>query len=177
MRAATIARNTGIGLASGLAASFAMDLFQKGFEALKEKVQPQQDGGEQDSEPSTVKAANKVSQAAADEPLPEPYKESAGQAVHYGFGSLLGAIYGAATTAVPKTAAGFGIPFGVAVWAAADEVAVPAAGLSKPSTEAPPSTHAYSFLSHIVFGAALEGSRRALSSTADALFGPQRQDR
>ena len=175
MRAATIARNTGIGVASGLAASFAMDLFQKGFEAVKEKVQPQQDGGEE--EPSTVKAANKVSQAAADEPVPEPYKEPAGQAVHYGFGSLLGAIYGAATTALPKTAAGFGIPFGAAVWAAADEVAVPAAGLSKPSTQAPPSTHAYSFLSHIVFGAALEGSRRALSTTADAVFGPQRQDR
>ncbi len=174
MRAATIARNTGIGLASGLAASFAMDLFQNGVEAVKEKVQPQQDGGEQ--EPSTVKAANKVLQAAADEPVPDPYKEPAGQAVHYGFGGLLGAIYGAATTAWPKALAGFGIPFGVAVWAAADEVAVPAAGLSKPSTEAPPSTHAYSFLSHIVFGAALEGSRRALSASADAVFGPQRQD-
>ena len=175
MRAATIARNTGIGLASGLAASFAMDLFQKGFDAVKEKVQPEQDSGAQ--EPSTVKAANKVSRATADEPLPEHYKEPAGQAVHYAFGGLLGAIYGAATTAWPRAATGVGIPFGTAVWAAADEVAVPAAGLSKPSTQAPPSTHAYSFLSHIVFGAALEGSRRALSAGADAILGPQRQGR
>ena len=177
MRAATIARNTGIGLASGLAASFAMDLFQKGFDAVKEKAQPKQDRGDEESEPSTVKAANKISQATADEPLREPYKERAGQAVHYGFGGLLGAVYGAATAAWPKTASGFGIPFGAAVWAAADEIAVPAAGLSKPSTQAPSSTHAYSFLSHIVFGAALEGSRRALTAGTDAVFGPQRQER
>ena len=173
MRAALVARNAGIGLASGLAASFAMDLFQLGFEAVKEKLAPE--GDEQESEPSTVKAANKVSQAAADEPLPEPYKEPAGQAVHYAFGGLLGVAYGAVTTAWPRTATGFGVPFGAAVWAAADEIGVPAAGLSKPPTESPPSTHAYSFLSHLVFGAALEGSRRALSATADAVFGPQRQ--
>ena len=177
MRAATIARNAGIGLASGLAASFAMDLFQKGFDAVNEKLAPQHEGDEQESEPSTVKAANKVSRATADEPLPEPYKEPAGQAVHYGFGGLLGAVYGAATTVWPKTGIGFGMPFGAAVWASADEIGVPAAGLSKPPTQTEPSQHAYSFLSHIVFGAALEGSRRALSASADAVFGPQRQRR
>jgi len=175
MRAATIARNAGIGLASGLAASFAMDLFQKGLEALKNKLQPEEEADQQESESSTVKVANKVSRAASDEPLPEPYKEPAGQAVHYAFGGLLGAAYGAATTAWPKTATGFGVPFGAAVWAAADEIGVPAAGLSKPPTESPPSTHAYSFLSHLVFGAALEGSRRTLGASANAFFGPQRQ--
>ena len=177
MRAAMIARNTGIGLASGLAASFVMDLFQKGLQAAQKKLEHAPQSGEQESEPSTVKAANKVSQATADKALPEPYKEPAGQAVHYGFGGLLGTIYGAATSVWPKIGSGFGMPFGAAVWVAADEIAVPADGLSKPATEAPPSTHAYSFLSHIVFGAALEGSHRALTAGANAVLGPQRQER
>ena len=177
MRAGILARNTGIGIASGLAASFAMDLFQKGYEAVKEKVGPEEEDDGQDGEPSTVKAANKVSKVAADEPLPEPYKEPAGQAVHYGFGALLGGAYGALTTVWPKTGTAFGMPFGAAVWAAADEVGVTAAGLSKPPTQTPPSSHAYSFLSHIVFGAALEGSRRAMTAGTDAVFRLQRQGR
>ena len=97
-------------------------------------------------------------------------KARAGNAVHYGFGTALGLLYGVAAEAEPWVTAGFGLslravpsgcPFGGAVAAVADEALVPAAGLSGPPWESPPSTHAYSLASHLVFGVALEAARRA----------------
>jgi len=46
--------------------------------------------------------------------------------------------------------------------AAFDEVAVPAAGLSKPPTDFPAATHAYALASHGVFGGVAETTRRLL---------------
>jgi uncharacterized membrane protein YagU involved in acid resistance len=57
---------------------------------------------------------------------------------------------------------GFGLPFGFAVWAMADEAVVPALGLSRPPSDYPLSTHAYSVAAHLVYGLATEVTRRAV---------------
>lgn len=88
----------------------------------------------------------------------------AGNLLHYGFGAALGAAYAVAGRERPRVRAGYGIVFGGAVSILADEMLVPAAGLSPPPTEAPPSSHFYGFVSHLVFGAALEGSFRIIRS-------------
>jgi uncharacterized membrane protein YagU involved in acid resistance len=82
--------------------------------------------------------------------------------MHYGFGAVVGAAYGATAEVIPATSAGIGVPFGAAVWVGADEIAVPALGIGKPRNEVPFSKHLYAFLSHVVFGATTELSRRGI---------------
>jgi hypothetical protein len=48
------------------------------------------------------------------------------------------------------------------VWAAADEGAMPALGLSRGPRELPWSVHAYALLGHCVFGATLETTLRSV---------------
>ncbi|MCW3797839.1 DUF1440 domain-containing protein [Sphingomonas sp. BN140010] len=161
MNAQTIVRNGALGIVGGLVASLAMNSFQSGWSAASKLLKPEQDRGG-GGEPSTVKAADQVSQATTGKPIPNKERQTAGQATHYAFGALLGGLYGAASTAYPAVRTGFGAPFGAAVWAVADELAVPAAGLAKPPTQTPLSTHAYSLASHLLFGAVLESSQLAL---------------
>jgi uncharacterized membrane protein YagU involved in acid resistance len=71
-------------------------------------------------------------------------------------------MYGASAETQPSTTAGAGVPFGTAVWLAADEVGLPLAGLSAPPTKYPLSRHLTAFASHMVFGLTVEGVRRLL---------------
>jgi uncharacterized membrane protein YagU involved in acid resistance len=48
------------------------------------------------------------------------------------------------------------------VWAAADEIAMPLFGLSRPTTRRPIEMHAQSFAAHIVYGVVTELGRRAV---------------
>jgi uncharacterized membrane protein YagU involved in acid resistance len=73
-------------------------------------------------------------------------------------------MYGAMTELLPVTSVGFGLPFGAAVWLLADELTVPALGLSKGPTAYPLSTHLYSVASHLLYGLTTEAVRRALRS-------------
>ena len=141
------------GIAGGIVASVAMDLFQKGFAAVV-------DVGGGNDDPATVKAADRVSEAVTGEPVTQKRRESAGQLVHYATGAALGAGYALAARVWPETTAGFGTAFGVGVATLLDDVAVPAFGWGPAATETPPVMHAYGLASHIVFGAALEGTRR-----------------
>jgi len=162
MDARAILRNGALGIAGGLAASLAMNLFQTGWSAVSKRLKPEDGDGGGGDEPSTVKAADQVAQATTGNPVPGDQRQAAGQAIHYGFGALLGGLYGATGTVYPAVRTGFGAPFGAAVWAVADEVAVPAAGLSEPPTRTPASTQVYALASHLLFGAVLEGSQLLL---------------
>ena len=144
-----------LGAVAGLAASWVMSEFHSAWKAAS--------GDDKDEdEPNTVKAADAVAETTVGEPVPDTYREPAGTAVHYGFGAFLGAIYGAAVEIRPVTSAGFGTAYGAAVSLVADEMAMPALGFSPPAPEVAASTHLRGFVSHLVFGAALEAARRIL---------------
>lgn len=143
------------GLAAGLVASFVMDRFQAVVSALSSN-------NGQSSEPSTEKAADRLAMATTGKPVPEEDKPLAGSMVHYAFGGALGTGYGFAAEYLPEVTAGFGSAFAVAVDALADEVAVPALRLGSPPWDTSAGEHAYGAVSHLVFGAALEGTRRLL---------------
>ncbi len=147
----SVAEGALAGAVAGVFASFAMNQFQ----AAVSRLTSGSGGG---GDPATVKAAERMIGHGID----ERDKGLAGEAVHYGFGAALGAAYGAAAEVEPWVAAGFGLPFGGAVAAVADEALVPAAGLSGPPWRSPPATYVYSIASHLVFGAALEAARRVL---------------
>ncbi|MEQ7873909.1 DUF1440 domain-containing protein [Sphingomonas sp. ASV193] len=142
------------GLAGGLVASFAMDRFQ----ALWARQVDMPKGGD----PATVRAAQKVSRAATGEYVAKANKQKAGQVVHYLFGAALGTAYGLVAEYRPGVTKGFGSRFALAAATAFDELAVPAAGLGTAPTEAPAKSHAYGYVSHLVFGGVTEGVRRLL---------------
>jgi hypothetical protein len=80
--------------------------------------------------------------------------------VHYAFGAAMGALYGA--YAGRRHSRTSGAAFGVTVWLAADEIAMPLLGLSHSTTRRPVEMHLQSFVAHLVFGAATEVTRRSL---------------
>lgn len=142
------------GLAAGLVAAGAMELFQR--------VAGTAMGQTGEGEPATVKAANSVALAVTGHDLPEAAKGPAGEAVHYVTGAALGLGYGVLVALAPKLRAGFGTGYGLAANVLIDNAIVPAAGLGPKPTETSAATQAYGGLSHLLFGLALEGVRHAL---------------
>ncbi len=157
--AGNIAKGAAAGLIGGLVASFVMNEFQSLWTKVSSE-QKQQTGEEQ--EPSTVKAAEAISETVLDRKLTKGEKAYAGPAVHYAMGGTSGAIYGAVSEMMPTATLGAGLPFGAAVWVVADDIVVPALGLSKPVTEYPLSIHAYALASHFVYGLTTEAVRGAV---------------
>ena len=163
------------GAAGGLAAAWVMNQFQsawsKASEALESSNTPQ---GEQerhtedsDAEDATMKTAAKISEKVFHRKLSREEKKKLGPVVHYAFGAGVGAFYGGLAELEPRATAGAGLPYGAAVFVGADEVAVPALGLSKPPQEYPASAHIYGLASHLVYGLSLEMARRGIRRMMD----------
>ena len=165
------------GLAGGLIASWTMNQFQAAWTRMAEgaekshgaqSMQPsdgskgEQGGDVQEQDDATVETAKVISTKVFGHELQESEKESAGAAVHYAFGTVTGGLYGALAEVTPQVTAAAGLPFGAAFWLVADEITVPALGLSKGPAEYPVSTHAYALASHLVYGVTAELSRRAV---------------
>jgi putative membrane protein len=149
-------RGVAAGMAGGVAASWAMNLFQSQFSKLLPPMA--QEGGDD----ATVKTAAAIARSVAHHTLTDREKKVAGPVVHYAFGAVMGAVYGGVAEVMPAATKGWGLPFGTALWIGADEIAVPAFGLAGTEGETPPSIHAYALLSHLVYGLTAEGVRRAV---------------
>ena len=170
------------GVAGGLAAALVMNQFQAlwsrlshgeershGAQSLQQgspghgvAAELRAEGSESEEDDATERLAQAVAHGALGRDLSEREKEAAGTAFHYAMGATSGALYGVLAEAAAGVTAGAGLPFGLAVWVVADEIIVPAAGLSKSAEEYPPSIHAYSISSHLVFGLTAELVRRAV---------------
>ena len=111
---------------------------------------------------ATVQTAQRISKKVLNRELTEQEKKIAGPAVHYAYGSVVGALYGGLAELLPITAAGLGMPFGFALWLLGDEIAVPALGLSKASTEYGPEAHADALAAHFAYGVTTDVLRRVL---------------
>lgn len=149
------ARAAVAGLLAGLAAGAVMNGFQAAWTAAS-------GDGPSDEEPTTTKAADALSVAVTGTPLPDRFRAAADPAVHYATAAALGLAYALAAEAEWPVTAGFGAAYGLGTAAALDEGLVPALGLAPTPAETPPSVHAYSATSHLVFGLALEATRRTL---------------
>ncbi|MGH9589031.1 MAG: hypothetical protein ACRD25_01490 [Terracidiphilus sp.] len=153
------------GLVGGLVGTIVMNEFQKAWSKIAQAMQNDghaQEQGQQESENATMKAAGKIAHIGGRE-LSHEQKKKAGPLVHYSFGTLQGGMYGAMTE-LTRTPGGFlpGLLFGAALFGLADEVAVPALGLSGKPRESPISTHLYAAAAHCVYGIATEIARRGL---------------
>jgi uncharacterized membrane protein YagU involved in acid resistance len=167
------------GAVGGCVASWAMERFQARFSqtagdgldaAQRRSGHPatwsgrSQDQASGQVPPATVKTAEVATVAAAGRRLSRSEQDAAGPLMHYGFGIAVGAVYGALAETRPELTRFGGVPFGLGVWASADEVAVPAAGLSAAPWERPLRAHSYSMLSHAVYGLTTEAVRKMVRS-------------
>jgi putative membrane protein len=150
------------GALGGLVAAYAMNQFQKVWSAAEEQINGKQKKKAEEGEDATMKTADRISEAVQGRRLTKAEKEKAGPAVHYAFGTIMGAVYGAAVEVNPATHTFAGIPFGAILFAGADEVALPALGLSKGPGEYPLSQHLYGLVSHAVYGVTTEAVRRVV---------------
>jgi putative membrane protein len=117
--------------------------------------------GEPAEEDATVAIASKISDAVFEHSLTKKEKHRAGVAVHYSFGAVSGALYGAVSEVAPLARILSGAAFGVGIWLAV-EVALPTLKLTQPPWRYPFRMHAYSLISHLVYGTVTEQSREAL---------------
>ena len=161
------------GLASGLAATLVMDQFLKlassGHKVIEkqmkladgespwaiahEQIQQEQQAAQQEG--STEIVARKLAETSGRH-LTREQKKSAGQAVHYTFGTMMGVVYAVAAEFVPEATTGGGTAFGTLLFLAADEMAVPALSLAPPPTRTPASDQLEHWAAHVVYGGALE---------------------
>ncbi|MGI8991788.1 MAG: DUF1440 domain-containing protein [Bryobacteraceae bacterium] len=147
-------KGLGAGLIGGLIASFAMGQVH----SVATKIM----GGEREGEDSTVKTASAISEGVFNHKLTPERKKFAGPAVHFGFGGIVGAAYGAAAELIPEVTSGYGVPFGTAVWLGAHVIMVPALGLSKPVTESSMAHEATELAAHFLYGGVTELCRQWL---------------
>lgn len=146
------------GAAGGLAGAWVMNQFQRGLSELSSGSSAQQGDGDD----ATMKAAAWIAKTVDHRRLTKAQKQVRGPIIHYLFGVAMGAMYGAIGELGLRIRTGGGAPFGAALWLGADEVAVPALGLSKSPLAYPLTTHASALASHAVYGATLETVRRLL---------------
>lgn len=149
------------GLAGGIAGTLAMTAFQS-FWSRAQSESPNGHGPTE--EPATVKAACDIAQRVFHRPLTEGEKGHAGLMVHYGFGAMSGAFYGALSELSPVTRMGAGLVFGSGLFVTADEVLVPLLGWSGAPQKYPVTSHLYGWASHAVYGVSSELARRMVRS-------------
>ncbi len=151
------------GVVAGLIASLVEKQFQSLWNAAQKRLTGEKaEGDESQDDPAPAQAADAASKMAVGTPVPEPHREQAGELVHYLTGAGLGGLYGLMADPAPAITAGYGAAYGLATHLVMNEAVVPALGFAPPPTETPPAKHLYSLSSHLVFGLALEGSRRLI---------------
>jgi len=156
------------GLAAGLAGTAVMTVFQTGWSKAQKEFsnnkghESAESGHKQSSqdEPSTVKVANKISEATLHRDLRKSEKEAASYAVHFAFGTLMGGIYGISSEYLKIARTGYGLLHGLGLWAGADATVLPAIGLSQRVTERSAGELTYEILAHAVYGVSSEATRR-----------------
>ncbi len=152
------------GAAGGVSATVAMSAFQSLWNYAGRRTYSNGSSGANGSgeEPATEKMARRLSKGFFGHKLDKRQTGFAANAFRFGFGTAVGAFYGAVAEFSPAIARGDGVPFATGLMAVSDEVAVPALGLSRAPQDRPMSAHLYTLCSHVVYGFVLETTRRAV---------------
>ena len=119
----------------------------------------------EEGESSTAAVGRKALEAATGEgPRNEAAAKALSYGVHWGFGLLMGGVYGALRSGKGSGAdLGVGLAFGAGLWAVADEVIVPVLGLQDGPTKAPKTMHANRLVAHLLYGAGVALGTQAIT--------------
>ena len=165
-REASLLRGLMTGAAAGLVGCLAMSGFQE-LVARSTEAESSRDNGPHAPSPgednTTEKAARNVARQFGRD-LSVPQKQLAGRLLHYGFGTAMGATYGAAAEYLPLLGLGAGTAFGTMLFFGTDEGTLPLLGLAQKPADTPPADHMLHWASHIAYSITMEVTRRALVS-------------
>src|ERR1700761_1386223 len=146
------------GVAGGLVAAWMMNEFsgtvgKKLDDAIKTPADKQELKQQSDGEDATMKAADKIVETVTGgRHLSHEQRVIGGPVVHYGFGALMGGVYGALAEYTDVAKAGFGTTFGGVLFATADVFGVPAMKLGPWPDQYPLSSLASPLAGHLVYG-------------------------
>ena len=140
-------------LAKGLAAGLVAGFVATAAKSVAEKIYPPRTHGE--PEPPEV-LAEKV----AGHDLAETPKAIAAETIHWGFGAVTGAAYGALAEFYPAATAREGATFGMTLMALTHETALPAMGLSADPADQTTREKSSEMVTHLIFGIVTETVRR-----------------
>lgn len=98
----------------------------------------------------------------AGHPLPEDRKRAAVQAMHWGFGAVAGAVYGAMVEAEPSLGAWKGAAFGLTLNKLTHETLLPRLGLAPAKEERPAQERISEWVTHAVYGIFTDTVRRGV---------------
>jgi uncharacterized membrane protein YagU involved in acid resistance len=100
--------------------------------------------------------------AEVEQHMSRTHRTAATWASHFGYGSVVGALYGALCRKGIGPGFGSGTLYGLAVWAVSYLGILPALGILKPATRHPPRRTALMIVAHVVWGIVLGGLMRRL---------------
>jgi len=147
-------------LAKGLLAGLIAGIAATAAKSLAERYYPPRTHGE--PEPPEV-LAEKI----AGHHLDETAMAVASESIHWGFGALTGAAYGALAEFYPAATAKEGASFGLALMTLTHEAALPAMGLGAPAEEQTTREHTSEAATHILYGVVAERVRSFVRGLLD----------
>jgi len=159
---------------AGFVASWMKALSEPRLQMAAERILPpsvaqkQEVGADLSGRPENMPPAVLVGRAAAalgHGSLTDRQRLRAQQVIHYGFGAGLGIAYGIAVNRWPVLTRGRGALTGLAIYAGTHAFALPALGIQRPPWRLAPAAVAWESASHVLFGMALESTRRELART------------
>jgi Predicted periplasmic/secreted protein len=142
-------------LLKGLVAGLIGGLVATAAKSIAERVYPPRTHGE--PEPPVV-----LAEKLAGHELTNDQQAVAVETIHWGFGALTGAAYGALAEFYPAATAKDGAGFGMALASLTHEGALPAMGLSSPPEEQTTRERTSEMASHAIFGVVTETVRRVV---------------
>jgi len=168
-----ISKNIAIGLAEGLFASWIKSLAEPPLQHFGERTFPPSanqlalkgadaNGHPENMPPSVL--AQKAYYTATGKTLAAKDTLQAMKVIHYTMGAAIGVVYVTMLNRNKKLLVDKGLLAGAAVWAATHGTTVPALGLQGQVKDMPKSWWVWEFGSHLIFGLALEQSRRLLNT-------------
>jgi uncharacterized membrane protein YagU involved in acid resistance len=111
--------------------------------------------------------ADRVARRLGYGPLDRATKLRIQNAIHYGFGALAGGAYSALAEAFPAATAGAGTAAGAGLYLASHGSTLPLLRIQAPPWRLPRAAFVWELASHLLFGAALELSRRVVRLVSD----------
>ena len=144
------------GMVGGLVGSCAMMLY---MDAVSKAV-----NGDQLPQGDTVtaKVADLAVRKMTGEEPSQPDKRTGAAVVHYGFGTIVGAVYGVAVEYLPLSNSGFGALYGTTLFVVADEFLLPRLELAHWPADESALDQLGHLGAHLVYGVATEAVRRAV---------------
>lgn len=103
-----------------------------------------------------------LAEQVAGRPLTETNRQLALQGIHWIFGALAGAAYGALVEYEPSLAAWRGAAFGITLNRITHESLLPKMGLSAPPGQQPTQERISEWVTHAAYGVATDSVRRAV---------------